>query len=134
MNEEVFSITKNPVRAKALKDMAEERLIDIKKEDKAYKILEQYYEIIKELITAIMYLDGFKTLSHKTLIFYLETNYKKHFNRDEFFLIDETRRLRNDILYYGRKVSRDFLINKESQLKIIITKLVKINNEKPNQH
>lgn len=74
MDEEIFKISKNIVRAKALKELAQERFDDIKKETKPYKIIEQYYEVIKELITAIMYLNGFKTLSHKALIFYLEKN------------------------------------------------------------
>jgi len=72
MSEEIFTISKNLIRAKALKEMAEERLEDIKREEKVYKIVEQYYEVIKELITALMYCDGFKTLSHKMLIFYLD--------------------------------------------------------------
>ncbi len=130
MSEEIFKISKNTVRAEALKEMAVERLEDIKKEDKIYKIVEQYYEIIKELITAIMYSDGFKTLSHKSLKLYLEKNYNKYLSRDEFILIDETRRLRNDILYYGKKIDPAFLVNKEAQIKIIINKLIKIVDEK----
>jgi len=128
--DEIFKISKSETRAKALKEMAEERLSDIKKENKVYKIIEQYYEIIKELMTAIMYIDGFKTLSHKSLISYLEKNYNKLFNKEEFILIDETRRLRNDILYYGTKIDSAFLINKEVQLKTIINKLIKIINKK----
>ena len=129
MDEEIFRISKNTVRAKSLKEMAEERLADIKHEKKPYKIVEQYYEIIKELITAIMYSDGFKTLSHKALVLYLGSNYDKFFSKDEFILIDEIRRLRNDILYYGKKVDSAFLINKEEQLENIIKQLLKIVNE-----
>lgn len=130
MDEEIFRISKNAVRAKALKEMAVERLADIKKEEKAYKIIEQYYEIIKELITALMYLEGFKTLSHKALISYLDKNYGRFFGRDEFILIDELRRLRNDILYYGAKVDIAFLQNKEAKIKRIINKLIAIVNKK----
>jgi len=52
MNEDIFRISRNPIRSRALKEMAEERLQDINKEVKPYKIVEEYYEIIKELITA----------------------------------------------------------------------------------
>lgn len=128
--EKIFRISINPARAKALKEMAIERFADIKKEKKPYKVLEQYYEVIKELITALMYVDGFKTLSHKTRVFYLEKDYNTSFTKEEFILIDEVRRLRNDILYYGRRVDGAFLINKEEQLKSIINKLIKIVNEK----
>ena len=40
-------------------------------------ILSDYYEIIKELSTALLLLDGYKTLSHKDLIDYVNTNYKE---------------------------------------------------------
>ncbi len=130
MNEEIFKISKSIGRAKALKEMAQERFSDIKKEKKIYKIIEQYYEVIKELITALMYLDGFKTLSHKMLLYYLEKNYSEMFSRDQFILIDETRRLRNDILYYGRKIDPSFLGNNEERIREIINKLIKLVNKK----
>lgn len=130
MDESIFRISKSIPRAKSLKYMAEDRLNDIKHEKKPYKIVEQYYEVIKELITASMYADGLKTLSHKSLISYLEGNYSKLFEKYEFIFIDETRKLRNDILYYGKQVDASFLVNNEEKLKIIIKKLIKIVNEK----
>lgn len=110
--------------------MAQERFIDIKKEIKTYKIIEQYYEITKEVATSLMYLDGFKTLGHKLLIEYLKKDYNKFFNREEFMLIDELRFLRNNIMYYGKKIDCIFLKNKEHQIKKIIDKLIKINKKK----
>ncbi|GBE20163.1 hypothetical protein BMS3Abin17_00899 [archaeon BMS3Abin17] len=126
MSEEIFIISKNPIRAKALLDMAKERLEDIKKETKTYKIIEQYYEVAKEIIISLMYSNGFKTLSHKLLIEYLEKNYSKFFDREEFILIDELRRLRNGIVYYGKRIDSIFLRNKESQIKKVINKLLKV--------
>lgn len=123
--EEIFTISKDYRRAKSLLEMALERFADIKKEEKSYKIIEQYYEIIKELITALMYSDGYKTLSHKALIVYLENKYKMHLDKEEFILIDELRKLRNNILYYGEKIDKSFLDNKEVRIKIIINKLLK---------
>ena len=130
MDEEIFRISISAARSKSLKDMAEDMLADIKHEKKPYKLVEQYYEIIKELITALMYADGYKTLSHKALIAYLEKNYNAAFGRDEFILMDDTRKLRNDILYYGKQVDKSFLINHEGRLKIIISKLLSIVNKK----
>ena len=130
MDEEIFRMSKSAARAKSLKYMAEDRLADIKHENKPYKIVEQYYEVIKELITAIMYADGYKTLSHKSLILYLEKNYAANFGKDEFTLMDDTRKLRNDILYYGKQVDQSFLINHEGKLKIIIFKLINLVNKK----
>ena len=72
MEDEIFKISKDKERAKDLFEMAKERLELLKliPKDKSYKIIEEYYEIIKELLTAIMYLDGYKTLSHIKLIEY----------------------------------------------------------------
>ena len=132
MGEEIFKISQNKVRAKALKLMAEDRLSDIKKETKTYKIVEQYYEVIKELITAIMYSSGFKTLSHKSLIYFLQKNYRD-FTKEEIILIDELRKLRNNILYYGQRIDKSFLINKGALIKTIIDKLIKLINLKINE-
>ena len=129
MSEEIFGISKNPVRAIALLKMAKDRLEDISKETKTYKIVEQYYEVIKELITALMYADGFKTLSHKSLIFYLQQNYKE-LTKEEIILADELRKLRNNIVYYGQTVDKSFLINKEKLVIQIINKLIKLMNIK----
>ena len=125
MKDEIFKISKNEIRARSLVDMASDRFKDIDKESKIYKIVEEYYEVIKELITALMYIDGLKTLSHKMLIVYLEETYKD-FNKPEIMLVDELRVLRNNILYYGQKVEKEFLINNEDALKDIIDKLFKI--------
>jgi hypothetical protein len=125
MEDEIFRISKNEVRARSLVEMAEERLNDIGKESKIYKVIEEYYEIIKELITALMYADGQKTLSHKMLVFYLEKNYKE-FDKSEIILIDELRKLRNNIVYYGQKVEEDFLINKKKEIIEIIGKLFRV--------
>ncbi|PIN94996.1 hypothetical protein COU53_01385 [Candidatus Pacearchaeota archaeon CG10_big_fil_rev_8_21_14_0_10_30_48] len=122
MNDEIFKITKNDVRANALVEMAKERFEDINKESKTYRIVEEYYEVIKELISALMYLNGFKTLSHKMLVIYLERNYKE-FNKSEIILINELRKLRNNILYYGQKVEKEFLLNNKKELNLIIKKL-----------
>lgn len=131
MSDEIFKISKNQIRAKSLVEMAEERLADINTEAKTYKIVEEYYEIIKELITALMYLNGFKTLSHKMLIVYLGKNFKE-IDKSEIILIDDLRKLRNNIAYYGQKVEKEFLINNEKEIKTIINKLLKILRENLN--
>jgi hypothetical protein len=127
MDDEIFKISKNEVRSRSLVEMAKERFKDIKRESKTYKIIEEYYEIIKELITALMYSNGLKTLSHKMLIVYLEKKFKE-FDKSEIILINELRKLRNNILYYGQKVEKEFLINNEKEIKSIINKLFTLTN------
>ncbi|MBL7148229.1 MAG: hypothetical protein ISS82_05370 [Nanoarchaeota archaeon] len=104
MAEEIFKITKDKERAKALFDMAKERLeiINILPKDKPYKIIEEYYEIIKELLTALMYVDGYKTLSHLKLIEYFSKHYED-LDNSQIKIIDTLRKFRNEIVYYGKK-------------------------------
>ena len=60
--------------AKTRKDLA--KLLENKRELSSI-LIETYYEIIKELISGIMAVDGYKTLSHEALVAYLERDYPK---------------------------------------------------------
>jgi len=123
--DDVFRISKDPRRAGALKEMAQDRFRTIVNLKEPYRILEEYYEIIKELITSIMYCSGFKTLSHKALIEFAKLNIKQLTNQ-EIELIDELRIKRNNIVYYGEKITLEFLRFRESTIKIIIHKLLNV--------
>lgn len=126
MEDKIFRITKNPVRAKSIFDLAKDRfeLIKIYPREKVYKIVEEYYEVIKELITALFYLDGYKILGHVELLDYCFKNYNL-FNDSQKKIIDTLRRMRNGSLYYGEKITRDFLLNNEDEIKSIISILNK---------
>jgi hypothetical protein len=119
---DIFKITKDERRAKALKDLAKNRYSNIKELKEPYRIIEEYYEIIKELITAFMYKSGFKTLSHKALVEFAKENIKI-LTSAEISLIDELRVKRNNIVYYGETVSKEFLKTREESIKRIINKL-----------
>ena len=129
--EEVFRISKDKERAKDLFEMARERLelLGLIPKDKAYKIIEEYYEIIKELFTAIMYNDGYKTLSHVKLIEYFSSKYRK-LDEKQIKLVDTLRKFRIGIVYYGRKISQEFLINNEDEIKRIVAILMKLVEDK----
>lgn len=131
MNDEIFKISKDKERAKNLFLQALERLSDTNliPEERTYRFIEDYYEIIKEMITAVMYLDGYKTLSHVALIEYMNKNYKK-FEDKEIRLIDTLRKYRHGIVYYGEKISKTFLVNYQSTIIKIIEKLKSILEEK----
>lgn len=119
--EKIFRIKPDRARAKDLLIMAKERLELLKliPKDKAYKIIEEYYEVIKELLTAIMYLDGYKTLSHIKLLEYFSSHYSL-LDRKELKLTDTLRKFRIGIVYYGRKISQDFLLNNEDEIRKIV--------------
>ncbi len=131
MNEEIFKIRKDIERAKSIFKLAEDRLslIKIYPKEKVYKIIEEYYEAIKELIVSNMYIEGFKTLSHIKMIDWFFKN-SNILSEAEIKLLDNLRRLRNGTLYYGEKVSKDFLINNEDHIKQVIDKMIKFVGKK----
>lgn len=122
---EIFRITKDERRAKALNEMARNRYISISELREPYRVIEEYYEIIKELITSVMYKSGFKTLSHIALVEFAKMNIKSLSSR-EISLIDELRVKRNNIVYYGETITIEFLKSREEQIRKIVDKLIKI--------
>ncbi len=127
----IFRISKDKVRAKDIYETALERysFIKIIPRDKIFKIVEEHYETIKELLTAVIYLDGFKTLGHIELIEYFKNNYKE-LSISEIRLVDDLRKIRHGIMYYGKKVNEAFLINNEAILNKIISKLFELVRKK----
>lgn len=105
------------LREKFLKDNNEKEFASI--------FIETDYEIIKELITALTYLDGYKTLSHEYLISFLSKFYKD-FSDYEISLIDKLRITRNKIAYEGFLIEKDYYSNKKEDIKSIIKKLKQI--------
>ncbi len=129
---DTFSVSKDKDRARDLLNMAKDRLnniIPIIPKDIYYKLIEEYYEAIVQLITSLMYFDGYKTLNHVSLIEYLKNNYKE-FNEIEVKIIDVLRKLRHGVVYYGKREGREYLINNLDRINSVINKLVKIINKK----
>lgn len=102
------------IRIKAAEILNSEGFVSLK--------LEDYYEIIKEAITALMTIDGYKTLSHKVLVSYLREFFDE-FSEPEILLIDQLRKLRNKITYKGFFVQKDYLDRNETKIRKIIAKL-----------
>lgn len=92
-------------------------------------VVESYYEIIKEAITALMAIDGYKTLSHEVLIGYLKEFFPE-FVDNEILFADELRKLRNNVAYKGFFVPADFVTRNESRIRAIVLKLLQILKEK----
>ena len=120
--DEIFRISKDERRADALNELAKNRVAHINELREPYRLIEEYYEIIKEIITAFMYKSGFKTLSHKVLVEFAKDNIKS-LTSAEISLIDELRIKRNNIVYYGEKVTKEFLKTREGAILEIIQKL-----------
>lgn len=87
-------------------------------------LAEAYYEVAKELITGILTVDGWKTTSHEMLIGYL-VRFCPEYSRAEIVLIDQLRRMRNDIAYRGIMIPPEFLDRNQKNILGIISKLKK---------
>ena len=124
---DVNKVRSDKEMAKSLLKMMATRLKAVESLDKEFTsiIVEGYYEIIKEGITALMAIDGYKTLSHEALIAYLKEFYKE-FHEHEIRFIDQLRHLRNKIVYKGFFVQKDYLERNEKQMKEIVAKLKEV--------
>jgi hypothetical protein len=94
-------------------------------------IAENYYEIVKELASAIILLDGFKAIgefAHKELFEFLSKY--KDFEEFEIALMDDLRIKRNKSCYEGKKIEYSYIENKGRDLKRIIGKLKLLLNKK----
>lgn len=132
IKELVRGVAKDLETAQSLMGMMRVRLNSIKKfdpEEESSLIVENYYEIIKEAITAIMAIDGYKITSHEALVTYLNKFYKE-FDEYEINFIDELRILRNKINYKGFFVNKDYLERNELEITNIIKKLREIIGKK----
>ncbi|MBI5355488.1 MAG: hypothetical protein HZB68_03465 [Candidatus Aenigmarchaeota archaeon] len=123
--EEVRRVRPDKEMAASLLKMMEMRLKAIESLD-AEKfpplVIEGYYEVMKEAITALMAVDGYKTLSHEALVAYLNEHYHE-FSDSEMHLIDQLRQLRNSIIYKGLFVGADYIERNGDIISGIIEKL-----------
>lgn len=122
---EIIKITPDKQRAKNILNMIallEKRILLQDKKTMSSLILADYYEVIKELITGVLFVDGYKTLSHKDLFEYLSTKYKD-FSSSELSLLDDLRTLRNRISYEGFNAPSSYLERNEESFKDVIKKL-----------
>ena len=135
MEEGLIKITPNKEKAKSILKMADTtiemiKIIDITKFSS--NVTKEYYDVIRELVSVILLLDGYKTYgegAHKKLIEYIQTNCKE-FNEYEISLIDDLRITRNKVAYDGFFVDKDYIWRKIKDVKIIINKLKNVIREK----
>ena len=95
-------------------------------------IIKESYEVIRELLSIILLLDGYKTLgegAHKKLIEYLEKNYKEC-TQQEITIMDDLRTIRNKIAYDGFFVTEEYVERKTKDIKEITSKLKEIIRKK----
>lgn len=133
--EGLIRVTPNKERAKHILKIAEMTIERIQRVDvKEFVTLttKDYYDVIKELMTAVALLDGYKSEgdgAHKKLIEYIEIKYKE-LKKHEIQTIDDMREKRNRTYYEGLFIPEDYLEKRREDIKSIITKLKQIINNK----
>lgn len=133
----IIKITPDKERAESILRMADSTEVSVKEIIKQIGIKEQnlitreYYEIIRELSTALLMTDGFKAIgeyAHKETINYL-LKYKE-LSKEEIMDIQDLRMKRNKSSYEGKPIQSPYLENKKEKLDLIIKKLKFILKEK----
>ena len=133
--EDFLKIMPDKEKAKSILKMVNITLEMIKLIDKnkfPSNVIKEYYEVIRELISIILLLDGYKAIgekAHKKQIEYLESKCKE-FNKPEIMLIDELRIIRNRISYDGFFIKNNYVNRRYKEIKEIIIKLKSIVNKK----
>jgi len=131
-------------RAKSLLEMVDVRLASVEilfktnAEKFSSKIVEENYEALFELITALMAIDGYKTRpelpgTHIETIIYLRKTYAQ-ISESEFQLLEDLRTKRNGIKYYGKKVRLEYLQERLGAMKQAIVLLKSLVQEKIRQY
>jgi len=122
---DLIKITPNTERAKnilAMVSLLESRIKLQDPKTMSSLILADYYEIIKEIITALLLVDGYKTVSHKDLIEYVSVHHNDIFTGHELTFLNDLRMLRNRIVYEGYNAPCSYLDRNEALFKQIISK------------
>ena len=128
-------MTPDKEKARSILRMAETTLEMIDSVDSGRfpsNVLKEYSEVMRELISVILLLDGYKTVgegAHKRLIDYLEENYKE-FEGHEISLLNDMRIARNKIAYNGFFITEDYLEREGKDIHVILEKLTGLIEEK----
>ena len=91
-------------------------------DETASLITEDYYEIIKELLTALLLKNGLKSGNHECLISYFKKNYPDY--EYETNIVYELKNIRNRINYDGFFIEKQYLIKNKLEFEHIIEILV----------
>jgi hypothetical protein len=121
----LIKIEPDKEKAKALFQLSEKRLSKIKlynEKTESELILEAYYETAKELMTAIMLCDGWKSMGHEELIIYLSQHYPE-FPEWQTELLNQMRIRRNRIVYEGAGIDPSYLKRNRTAIIGIIIKI-----------
>ncbi len=117
----------NVARVKSILEEAEKRLIFFNampiSEESANYVIENMYDVLRELIEAKMLLDGYKSYSHEATVSYLK---KLGFSSSDVEFTDELRGIRNHTKYYGHLVNKEYAEKVSKFVNLVYPKLKSI--------
>ena len=119
--ERIKSITK-----KALQRLERARDTRVNLENVSF-IVEDYYEVIKELLVAYLLKRGLRSKNHQCLISYFLKQNPQH--EREAVLISQLSFFRNRLTYYGEDIPMEFYENKKNDFEEIIKLVLRLLNE-----
>ena len=119
---------KNEILAKALIKSSEKSLKNIRRtkidELNAESVVSDIYDIIRELIEARLVFEGYKSYSHEATILFLKKF--KEFDEYEIDFLDNLRKIRNSIKYYGKEATEENALNTLKFMDSVLPKLKKL--------
>ena len=131
MEDEFIRVTPDKPKAKSILKMVDNTLKMINELDESRfpsNVVKEYYEVIRELASIIMLLDGYRVFgerAHKKLLEYIEKNCKE-FGGSDISLMNELRVLRNRIAYDGFFVKEDYVIRKKAHILDVVKNFMNI--------
>jgi uncharacterized protein (UPF0332 family) len=117
----IRNVSIDPSKIKSIITMAQSRLEFAKsikvEENNVSFVFENYYEVIKELLIAVLLQKGLRSKNHQCLITYFAKEYDY---QAEVQLIKQMSFLRNRLNYYGEAIEYEYFIAKKEQFEKII--------------
>ena len=112
-------------KVKSMLKLIEEREKFLQKSDIKFPtiIAETYYEIIKELILALLLTRGLKPIGENAHREMIENLSKFKFLEHEIFSLQDLRQRRNKSMYEGKQIDGTYIENNKADLILIIKKL-----------
>ena len=127
----IRKVDKDMDKIKSILKMAELELNIISKIEvtinTASKLAKDYYEILKELLTALLLSHGLKSSNHECLVSFLKRKYPKY--EYEAKIIHELKNIRNRVSYNGYFVSEDYIAKNKREFNHIIDLLKRLIKE-----
>ncbi len=127
LDKDVVSVKKDIALSKSLIEDGKRRFsyhIDLKIDEKNSKfIFENCYEAVRELLDALMAINGFRSYSHQAPIVFAKD--KDILNYKEAVILDILRDKRNKSKYYGKNIDAEFVESKIDFFKKIFRQILK---------